>query len=129
MRADIERALAGRPVEATPVLTEESTALMPPPATTVLLRQQQPRTGRAAAYMLLALTTIAVFVIALLIARGLLSNNSGDVNTPNVVGHTLSDAQEILAGKGLAVGQVTQDYNTKVPKNAIISQDPKPDII
>src|SRR3954470_8684599 len=44
MRADLERALAGRPVEATPILADDAAALMPPPPTTVLLRQQQPRT-------------------------------------------------------------------------------------
>src|SRR3954468_243957 len=108
MRADIERALAGRPVEATPVLTEDSALLMPPPATTVLLRQQQPRAGRAAAYVGLALATVAVFVIALLVARGLLSGGSSEVNTPNVVGQTLTDAQAELAGKGLKMGRITE---------------------
>src|SRR3954462_13353587 len=73
MRADIERALAGRPVEATPVLAEDSALLMPPPPTTVLLRPQQPRAGRAPAYTLLALATLAVFIIALFVARALLS--------------------------------------------------------
>src|SRR3954452_12138908 len=70
MRADLDRAAAGRPVEATPVLTDDAAALMPPPATTVLLRQQQqPRAGRAAAYTVLALATLAVFLIALLVAK------------------------------------------------------------
>src|SRR3954454_20157573 len=86
MRADIERALAGRPVEATPVLTEDAATLAPSPATTVLLRQQQPRAGRAAAYIGLAAATIAVFLIALVVARNLLSGGSSEVNTPNVVG-------------------------------------------
>src|SRR5437764_1677254 len=39
MRADIERALAGRPVEATPLLATDPAPFLPPPATTVLLRQ------------------------------------------------------------------------------------------
>jgi serine/threonine-protein kinase len=95
----------------------------------VLLRQQQPRTGRAAAYTLLALATLAVFIIALLVARSLLGGGSSEVNTPNVVGQTLSDAQEILAGKGLKVGPVTQRYSPKVPRGSVISQDPKPDIL
>src|SRR3954454_12912311 len=86
MRADIERALAGRPVEATPVLAQDNPVLAPSPATTVLLRQQQPRAGRAAAYIGLAAATIAVFLIALVVARNLLSGGSSEVNTPNVVG-------------------------------------------
>src|SRR3954468_8508150 len=127
LRADIERALAGRPVEATPVLTEDSALLMPPPATTVLLRQQQPRAGRAAAYVGLALATVAVFVIALLVARGLLSGGSSEVNTPNVVGQNVDEARAILAGRGLGVDEIHQEFSTKVAKGIIISQDPAAD--
>jgi len=129
MRADIERALAGRPVEATPVLADDSTSLTPVGATTVLLRQQQPRAGRAAAYAGLALATIAVFIIALLVARNLLSGGSSEVNTPNVVGQSETDARAILAGKGLHVSDVTEQYSTKVAQGLIISQDPAADIL
>jgi serine/threonine-protein kinase len=129
MRADLERALAGRPVEATPVLANDETSLLPPPPTTVLLRQPQQRAGRSAAYVLLALATVAVFVIALVVARGLLSGGSTEVNTPNVVGQTLAEAQETLAGKGLKIGTVTQEYSTDVPEDHVISQDPTADIL
>ena len=129
MRADIERALAGRPVEATPVLTEDNALLAPPPATTVLLRQQQPRGGRAVAYLGLAAATIAVFLIALVVARNLLSGGSSEVNTPNVVGQTEADARAILAGKGLHVGDVAQEYSTKYAQGVIIKQDPAADIL
>jgi beta-lactam-binding protein with PASTA domain/predicted Ser/Thr protein kinase len=127
--ADIERALAGRPVEATPVLASENVMAGPPPATTVLLRQPQRRAGRGAAYAVLALATILVFVVALLVARGLLSGGSGEVNTPDVVNHTLSDAENILAGKGLKAGKVTTAYSVKVAKGLVISQDPGQDIL
>ena len=129
MRADIERALAGRPVEATPVLTEDSAMLTPPPSTTVLLRQQQPRAGRAAAYVGLAVATLAVFLIALLVARNLLSGGSSEVNTPNVVGQTEADARAILAGKGLHISDVTEEYSTKYAQGVIIKQDPAADIL
>jgi serine/threonine-protein kinase len=129
MRADIERALAGRPVEATPVLAEDSTALTPAGSTTVLLRQQQPRAGRAAAYVALTFATIAVFIIALLVARSLLSGGSSEVNTPNVVGQSEADARAILAGKGLHVSDVTEEFSTKVAQGLIISQDPAGDIL
>jgi serine/threonine-protein kinase len=128
MRADIERALAGRPVEATPVLAEDS-MLTPPAATTVLLRQQQPRAGRAAAYTGLALATIAVFIVAMLVARSLLSGGNSEVNTPDVVGQSVQSATEILAGKGLKVGEVTEEYSTKVAQGLVISQDPAADIL
>jgi serine/threonine-protein kinase len=129
LRADIERALAGRPVEATPVLTDDTAMFMPPPATTVLLRQQQPRTGRAAAYTVLALATAAVFIIAVLAGRSLFSGGTSEVNAPNVVGLSLTDAKSLLAGKGLKAGQITRTYDPKVPKDDVISQDPTADIL
>src|SRR5437764_11267213 len=124
MRADIDRALAGRPVEATPLLTDAP--FIPPPATTVLMRQPpEARRGRGAAYTLLALATLGVFLVTLLAATHFFSGSGGgDVNTPNVVGQSLADAQATLAGKGLAVGKIEQKYDTKVPKGDVISQDP-----
>jgi serine/threonine-protein kinase len=130
LRADLERALAGRPVEATPILASDDTAmLLPPPPTTVLLRQPQQRAGRSLAYVLLALATVAVFVLALVVARGLLSGGSTEVNTPKVVGQTLAEAEETLAGKGLTIGTVAQEYSPEVPKGHVISQDPTFDIL
>jgi eukaryotic-like serine/threonine-protein kinase len=129
MRADIERALAGRPIEATPVLAEDSPTLTPAGATTVLLRQQQPRAGRAAAYVALALATVAVFIIALLVARNLISGGSSEVNTPNIVGQSEADARAILAGKGLGISNISEEYSSKVAQGLIISQDPAADIL
>src|SRR3954449_658073 len=130
MRADIERALAGRPVEATPLLATEAPFIAPPP-TTVLMRQPpEARRGRGAAYTLLALATIGVFLITLLAATHFFSGSGGgDVNTPNVVGQSLADAEATLAGKGLAVGKIVQQYDTKVPRGDVISQNPPPDIL
>ncbi|MBV9292915.1 MAG: PASTA domain-containing protein, partial [Frankiales bacterium] len=129
LRADLERALAGRPVEATPVLAEDTSLLMPPPPTTVLLRQPQRRTGRGAAYLLLALATLGVFIVAFLLAGNLFSGGTGEVNAPDVVGQTLSEAQQTLIGKGLKVGQITSQYDPKVAAGAVISQDPTADIL
>jgi serine/threonine-protein kinase len=130
LRADLERALAGRPVEATPVLATDDTAmLLPPPPTTVLLRQPQQRAGRSLAYVLLALATLAVFVLAMVVARGLLSGGNAEVNTPKVVGQPLAEAEETLAAKGLEIGTVRQEYSAEVPKDHVISQDPTFDIL
>ena len=106
MRSDIERALADRPVHARPVLTGGEPLGVTTSATSVLLREP-PARRRGAAYVVLAATTLAVFVIALVIARNVLTGNAGDLNTPNVVGQTLADAQSTLTGQGLRVGAVT----------------------
>jgi eukaryotic-like serine/threonine-protein kinase len=131
MRADIERALAGRPVQATPLLAAEPATFLPPPATTVLLRQPPAeRRGRGAAYVLLGLATIAVFLLTLLAATHFFSGSGGgEVNTPNVVGQSLADAEATLAGKGLSVGKLVQQNDPKVPRGDVISQDPPPDIL
>jgi beta-lactam-binding protein with PASTA domain/predicted Ser/Thr protein kinase len=133
MRADLERALAGAPVEAAPVLTEDTTTVLPPPATTVLVRQPlQRRRGRAAAYTLLGLAAVLVFIVALLLMRNLLNGTSGgDVNTPDVVGLSLADARAQLAAKGLRVGKVTQQYDNsgKYAAGEVLKQDPAADIL
>ena len=131
MRADLERALAGQPVEAAPVLTEDATTVLPPPPTTVLLRQQQRRPGRALAYIALGVATIVVFLVALLLASSLLRGGGGEVNTPNVIGLSLGDARAMLAAKGLRAGKVVSDYDNsgKYAAGEVMKQDPQPDIL
>jgi eukaryotic-like serine/threonine-protein kinase len=129
MRDDIERALAGQPVEANPVMAEENAGLLPPPPTTVLIRQPPPRRGRALAYTMLGIATLLVFVVALIVARGLLSGSGSDVNTPNVIGQTLADARATLEASGLKVGTITHSYNKTVPAGVVISQTPEPQIL
>jgi serine/threonine-protein kinase len=129
MRADLDRALAGRPVEATPVLADELSTLPPPPPTTVLLRRPEQRhRGRALAYAGLALAALAVFVVALVVFRGLLGNTATEVNTPDVTGRTLNEAIAILQSKGLREGNVTEQYTGKDDTGLIIDQNPQPDI-
>ncbi|HWA66388.1 MAG TPA: Stk1 family PASTA domain-containing Ser/Thr kinase [Mycobacteriales bacterium] len=128
MRADIERALAGRPVHAHPVSagSEPTGATMSP--TTVLLREPATR-RRGAAYAALAVAALAVFVIALVIARNVVTGNGGDLNTPVLVGQSYADAQSTLAAQGLRVGTVTDEYSAAEPKGAVVSQDPPAGIL
>ncbi|HVV77557.1 MAG TPA: Stk1 family PASTA domain-containing Ser/Thr kinase [Mycobacteriales bacterium] len=128
MRADLERALAGRPVVARPVRSGgEPTATTLPP-TTVLLREPRAR-RRGAAYLALAAATLAVFVIALLIARNVLTNGGGDLTTPSLVGESYADAQSTLLGQGLRVGTVSQEYTAKNDKGEVIRQNPPAGIL
>ena len=131
MRADLERALAGQPVEAAPVLAEDSTTILPPPATTVLLRQSQRRPGRTLAYIALGVATVLVFLLALLLAGSLLKSGGGDINTPNVIGLSINDARALLDAKGLRTGKVTLAYDNsgKYAAGEVMSQDPQPDIL
>jgi serine/threonine-protein kinase len=128
MRADLERALAGRPVHAHPVQSGAGASGTTLPPTTVLLREP-PARRRGAAYLLLAGATLAIFVIALLIARNVLTNGAGDLTTPNVVGESYADAQATLVGQGLQVGKVTQQYTSKDDKGQVIQQNPPAGIL
>jgi serine/threonine-protein kinase len=94
----------------------------------VLLREP-PARRRGAAYLLLAGATLAIFVIALLIARNVLTNGAGDLTTPNVVGESYADAQATLVGQGLQVGKVTQQYTSKDDKGQVIQQNPPAGIL
>jgi serine/threonine-protein kinase len=128
MRADIDRALAGRPVHATPVLRNDDAAAANFPPTTVLLREP-PARRRGAAYIALGVATLAIFIIALVVARSLLGSSTHQVTTPSLAGESYSDAQATLAAQGLRVGTVTSSYTGKDNKGQVINQDPPSGIL
>src|SRR3954470_17585777 len=67
MRNDLQRAIAGRPVEATPVLADAPTTYIPAATTTVGRRPAAARERRRnVAYVLLALAVLGVFIGAAL---------------------------------------------------------------
>jgi beta-lactam-binding protein with PASTA domain/predicted Ser/Thr protein kinase len=130
MREDIERALSGRPVLATPLLADETAVLGPAAAagsTAVLAPTPlagDRRRNRGWVYLLLGLAVIAVFVAALLAARAVLS--TGTIRTPRVIGLTLSQARARLTAKGLGVGTVTFRWGAKGTKGEVLIQNPGP---
>ncbi len=130
-RADVERAAAGRKVEATPLLAAAQTAAIPPASpTTVLLRpDDRDRSGRRqAAYVALAIAVLAVFVAAALLVKHSFSGTTASIQAPNVIGQTLAQAEATITGDGLKVGQVKrtpegQDGNTS-PAGIVYNQSP-----
>src|SRR5581483_430691 len=76
MRADLERAMAGRPVHATPVLRNDDPVVPAVPPTTVLMREPPQRRRRGAAYAVLAVAALAIFVITLVVVSNLLSGTT-----------------------------------------------------
>jgi serine/threonine-protein kinase len=131
MRADLERAAAGRRVEAPSVLAQDATTTLPAASpTTVLLRPDDDdrRGRRTAAYIALGIAVIAVMVIAALIAKGVFSDTTKSVHAPKVVGLSQAQAEQKIEGLGLKVGKVTptpigQDGNT-LDKGLVYRQDP-----
>jgi len=132
MRADIERALAGIPVEATPVLgvaplagatqrfdRVDSTSALP-----MYKEAERPR-RRWPAYLLLALAIIAVFAGSVLIGRALFAGNeTKTMSVPNLRGLTKTQAQAELRKANLTLGGQEQRADESVPKDHIISQNP-----
>jgi serine/threonine-protein kinase len=128
MRADIDRALSGRPVHATPVLRNDDASAANFPPTTVLLREP-PARRRGAAYLVLGVATLAIFIVALVVARSLLGSGTHQVTTPSLSGESYADAQTTLAAQGLRIGTVTTQYTGKDDKNQVINQDPPSGIL
>src|SRR5512139_3016620 len=137
MRADIRRALDGRPVAA-PVpaaTTERMGAPVAMAGTTTLPAvsegeepDRRDRGGRALAYALLGLAVVAVFVIAALVGKALFDQGggAGKVTVPDVQGLTLAQAQAKIRGLGLTVGTVTQKASETVDKGTFMDQSPEP---
>jgi serine/threonine protein kinase len=130
-QADVERAAAGRRVEATPVLPGAATAVIPPASpTTVLLRpDDKDRQGRrVATYVALAVLVLAVFVIAALLVKGVFSGTTPSTKTPQVIGLTLEKAEAAIEADGLLVGTTTptpegENGNTQ-PSGIVYNQSP-----
>jgi serine/threonine-protein kinase len=132
MRADIARAIAGRPVEATPVLADAPTTYTRPVAQTTTMRRVEPDRNRdrrrAVAYALLGIAVIGVFILAAVLAKSLFSNSSsGSIPAPDIRGKTLAEARQLLTAKQLQLGTVTPAFTSAdcpYPKDRICQQSP-----
>jgi beta-lactam-binding protein with PASTA domain/tRNA A-37 threonylcarbamoyl transferase component Bud32 len=136
MRADIERYLAGRPVQAPVHLPVEPTHVAPPPTPVdqTMVRPPLPpedddrRGPRAGVVILLALLVIGLVVAAVLAFRSdLFASPPEQVQVPNVIGMSETDARAAIGAAGLTVGDVDFEASDDVAKDLVISQDPNRD--
>jgi eukaryotic-like serine/threonine-protein kinase len=128
MQADVRRALAGAPVEATPLLPGAQ-PLMAAEATSALRPiDTEPAPRRRIWWVLLALLAVAAFVAALL-GGSLLGARSRvrQVATPALIGQSLTDAQASLARVGLQLGTTSRAFSDR-PVDTVIEQSPLPSI-
>jgi beta-lactam-binding protein with PASTA domain len=135
MRADIERYLAGRPVQAPvpPPMEHTQVAMPPAPLEQTMVRPPLPpdddrRGPRAGVLILLALLVVALVVAAVLAFKSSLFESAPEqVQVPNLIGMSETDARAAIGAAGLSVGEVGFQASEDVEKDQVISQDPNRD--
>jgi serine/threonine-protein kinase len=136
MRADIERYLAGRPVQAPAVAATTTAPVVPPTppveATSVVPMSEAPydegRGGRRAAWVVALLVLLGLLVAsAVWLVPKMFESPPEKTPVPNLVGMTKDEATAALTDVGLRVGSIGQEASTTVGKNKVLSQDPDAD--
>jgi serine/threonine-protein kinase len=139
MRADLMRAMAGRTVQAEPVMSEEE-------RTTVMGATRTQRAGalpssypppvaeergnrRAMAFVLLGLAVLAVVVVAALVIMNLLkpAPPPPQVGVPDVTNQSEAAARQLLTSQGFTVAPTnyqTLPLNRRALDGKVLSQDP-----
>jgi len=132
MKADIDRYLAGHPVQAPPPAPVPVAA----PATGVLPRtddtgvqtwEQDDEPRRRGPVIALALLLLAIIAAAIFIVPHLISSAPDQAPVPDLSGMTKSAAQQKLAADGFALGTVNRENSDTVPKGQVTRQNPDAD--
>jgi serine/threonine-protein kinase len=128
--ADLARFLAGRPVEATP--------LLPPDATEVVTRQtretmvmpaqydeEERRPGRTALIVALVVLLLALLGVGLWFLATNILGGEPQVAAPNCEGLPVSACRTLAEDKGLTVEVVGREVSDR-PAGTVLEQDPAP---
>ncbi len=131
MRADIDRYLAGKPIEAPTVVAapvEAPTSVLSPTAAGIAVagaeNEPEPRQSRKVV-VLLGLLLLALIVLAIIFVPRLFTSAPQQRNVPPLSGLTRIAAKHALQDRGLKVGHVTRRASSTVPKGHVVSQDPQ----
>lgn len=129
MRSDLQRLLRGQPVEATPVLPAEQTAMfdpadrtsvMPAPTTT-----QATGRRRTFAYILSFVFVAGVIVLLIALLASLFGRGAETVEVPKVLNDTREVAKEKLEKAGLIVSFDEEQPHDSIPAGSVMSQTPE----
>jgi eukaryotic-like serine/threonine-protein kinase len=134
MRNDIERYLAGRPVEATvPPPSDTATAVVPPtpgPTDTQVRpaadasEEEGDRRNKALLWVVLGALVIALVAAAFLLWPRLFEEAPVQEQVPDVVGLTEERARTEIGDAGLSVGTVDHEASDDVEAGLVIRQSP-----
>ncbi|MCW2808584.1 MAG: protein kinase [Marmoricola sp.] len=134
MKEDIDRFLAGRPVQAPPVSSEPVVAApiiptRPDTTSTSVVPgagdwSEEPK-RRVGPLMLLGLLLVAVIVGAIFLIPKLIGSSPDQVSVPDYSKLTVAAAKAAIVKDGFTVGQVVQQPSDVVDEGIVISTDPK----
>jgi serine/threonine-protein kinase len=130
MRADLERARLGQPVQATPLLPESARTqvITPSGPPTAVLPPVGPEDSERRRWWIPALIVLLILAILggglYLLASSLLSTNAASVNVPDVRGFTQEAATRTLTEAGFKVKPEFQVTTNQADVGDVISQDP-----
>jgi len=136
MRTDIERYLAGRPVEATvpppPVETPTAVVAATPPLPEPTRPPPPPdedddRRSRVGLWVLLGALVIALVAAAYFLWPKLFEEAPTQEQVPNVINSTEDEAREAIGDAGLSVGNIEHEASDTVKVNRVIEQSPSAD--
>jgi beta-lactam-binding protein with PASTA domain/tRNA A-37 threonylcarbamoyl transferase component Bud32 len=138
MKEDIDRYLAGRPVQAPPLPADTATTFIPaagPMAydtgTTVVAgghraEEPPPERRRTAPLVLLGLLLAALVAAAAILGPKLIGSGNDQVTVPTVVGMTEDQATKTIqnVADGDLVADVTREASPTIEKGRVVSQSP-----
>lgn len=135
MQEDLLRALHGRPVEATPVMSDatglvdmasdETIMLERPRGVTIKREKSAEEKRRRTGMMLMAAIVVAILGVAAWALTGLLG--SKQIKTvPDVLGQPISEASALLKNRGFEVSLLPGVFSDKYGNGEVAEQDPGP---
>ncbi len=130
MKADIDRYLAGKPVEAPAVAPVAATGFIPadyPTRTTHVTEQDEddPERKRRGPLVLLLLLLLALIGAALVFGPRLFESAPQQESVPTVTGLTRAQAERTIRGAGLDVGEISTAASEEVAQGRVVSQQPQ----
>jgi beta-lactam-binding protein with PASTA domain/predicted Ser/Thr protein kinase len=127
---DLERFLAGRPVQATPLLAPVATevvqrATRPTTVLPALTTEETDRRRKLIAGAILGVILLIILVGLFFLARSLTQTGATQVTIPNVIGKTEQEARAELERAGFQVGTVQPIPSADVEQGRVVDYDPK----
>ncbi len=132
MKADIDRYLAGKPVQAPAVAPVPATGFLPPDNPTAVHRavsesehDETPEKSPRGPLILLLVLLLALVAAAVVFGPRLFSSAPEQQSVPTITGLTREQAERTIRDSGLEVGEVSTASSDDVAQGRVMSQRPQ----